>query len=133
MLTQLRRSRFGRFTAIPAALILMSGCHKWVDIELGPQMPERVRVSTTRVPTQGWCPEGHSRFEVDQPRVVDGRLHHLRSHGRPIPVANICRVEQRVGDGAGTVFAVIGGIAGALLIAMAIYAATDPCLRPLGC
>ena len=128
MLIQLRRSRFGRYAAVPALIILTSGCHKWVDIELGPRMPDRVRVSTTRVPTQGSCPEGYSRFEVDQPRLVDGHLHHLRSHNRPIPVASICKVEQQVSDAGATALAIVGGIAGLLLVGLAVYAATDPCL-----
>ena len=136
MLTQLRRARFARYVVVPALLVLVSGCHKWTRIELGPQMPDRVRVSTTPTPTGAACPENHRTFEVDSPRVVADSLHHLMSHSRPIPMSNICNLEKRVVDPVAAGFSVVGALAGLAGLGIIALVIADPfggpCTSPFG-
>lgn len=124
MLAQLRRARFVRYVVIPALLVLVSGCHKWVDVKLGPRMPDRVRVTTSAARTDSTCPD-RNRFEVHAPRVEPDGLHHRASHYRPIPLSRICSVEEEVSDPVATVFTVLGVLSVVFVAAAAIAICTD--------
>ena len=124
MFVQLKRSQLVRRVVTPAALVsTLSACSKWVPVELGPNLPEQVRVSThsVPVPTAGMCPPRHETFRVDNPRLVADRLYFDGGEVRAVRVSSICRVEQRVHDEAATVTGVLLGF-GALsgLIAFGI-------------
>ena len=110
MLRQLRGARFARCVVIPTLLVIVSGCHKWVDIELGPSLPDEVRVAATSSPTSWPCPYNptrHDRFKIQSPRLVGDSLYHALS-ADPIPISSVCSVEEQVGAPLATVGLVFG-------------------------
>jgi hypothetical protein len=128
MLTQFRRARFVRYVVVPTLLVLVSGCQKWVDIELGPQLPDRVRV--TQGPTGVECSREAPRFEVYTPTVVGdtltGRATKETITVQPlVAVSDICGLEGRGGDTFATVAVTILLLGVVAVGAMAIAVCAD--------
>lgn len=131
-------ARVNRALLAVALAAWLSGCQSWSRIQIGPDFGQRVerahdeqrrvRISYADGPVEGdGCPGEFNRFEAEGPRIEGDSLYHSRTAYRPIPIAHLCRLEQRVTDANKTFLAIVGGVAGGLVLALAIWAATcDP-------
>ena len=125
-MTQLRSARFVSYVVVPALLVLVSGCHKWTRIELGPQMPDRVRVTYSDVS----CVDNPKRVTLEETEVLANQLQGTKRQGTvrgdrvsavSIPRADICKVEGSAIEPVGTAMLSILGLALVGIIAFAAF------------
>ena len=129
MVTRLRRARCVRCVVIPTLLItFLSGCYKWSTIQLGPDLPDRVRVTYRSSQAGAACAE---RDEFDSPVILGDVLVSQRpaeagTVRTSIPTSNICLLEQRIADAGRSGLALLGVVAGVGLVSLiAVAAALD--------
>ena len=127
-----RRSKFQRQLVIPLMLTcFLSACHKWVPLDSPVERPLAEYHGKMRLTLKA----GH-RIEVDSVYVArdsvfwrahdDAGLSATRS-GFSVPLSDVAKAEVRKSDVVGTVGLVVGLAAAAMVVSVAVYAATcDP-------
>lgn len=134
MISSMTRPRFVRYGVTTILLVsFLAGCHRWTPIQLGPDLPDRVRVSYTSTSVIGACPEDRERVEFRSPFIVGDSLLG-RTQAEPdtmaIATSNICLLEERRADPVRTALAVVTGTIGVLslvfVIGFQISCANDP-------
>jgi len=117
MLTRFRRSRPAHCAAFFALSVFTSGCYGWRPIELGPDLPEHVRISLSGSEDDAPC---LAPIEVRVPIVAGDSLYHSAGTQEPIPTSSICTVEERKAQPFRTVLAAIGIVGTVFLVTAGI-------------
>lgn len=120
MISNVRRRRHVRYCLAPLLMLMHSGCYNWVEIEPGPSMPDRARVSVASGEAGSGC-EDQRRFMIHEPRVEGDSLRHGRGEPEWIPMSSVCALE-RVSE-PNKPLAIVGGV---LLVGVLVLAIAQP-------